>query len=187
MQSRNRMMRTLAEMIGFQVVWLASALGAAAGAALPGITAAAAFLALQIATARPVRPMLAVVGAAAALGLAVESLLAAAGLVSYAAPWPLQGVAPAWIVGLWAAFGSTTPAMARLFGNVGWPALAAVGAALAPLSYLAGAGLGALSLPRGAAAAAIAVGVAWAIALPLLVRLDSACREAAVNPAAPDR
>ena len=43
--------KLLLELVGFQLVWWISAFGAASGAGAPGIAAAAAFVALQTASA----------------------------------------------------------------------------------------------------------------------------------------
>jgi len=177
--SRPRMTWPIAaQLAGFQLVWLACALGAASGRSAPGIAAAAAFLAVRLALdrraldRRALDRRLGATGlaalAGAALGFVAESVLVSIGLVRYAAPWPSAQLAPAWIVALWLAFGATLPIKARLLH--GRPLAAALlGALLAPLSYAAGARLAALetAAPHWPAYAAIAL--LWALALPLLI------------------
>jgi hypothetical protein len=108
-----------------------------------------------------------------ALGLLVDSLLLATGWLSYPAglwlsgPWQFN-LAPYWIVALWALFATT------LNVSMGWlrgrPLLAVLmGAVGGPLSYLAGEELGGIELTEPVAALS-ALAVAWAVAMPLLMK-----------------
>ncbi|MCG8433892.1 MAG: DUF2878 domain-containing protein, partial [Gammaproteobacteria bacterium] len=83
---------------------------------------------------------------------------------------PHAGVAPLWILMLWAGFSLT------LNHSLAWLQkhyfLAALFAAIAsPLSYLAGEKLGAVTFTADIAVTATAVSVAWAAALPALLFL----------------
>lgn len=157
-----------------QATWWTAVLCAARGrtalAALAGAAAVAAHL-----LARPgerVRLGRALV-AAAAYGFATDTLLAASGLVAFAGAGP---VSPAWMVGLWAAFGAGLTA--SLAGVSRWPvpALLAAAAAAGPLAYRAGSALGAISFGDRPGAAALAIALQWALGVPLLA---SASRAAA--------
>ena len=109
------------------------------------------------------------VGAAMLLGLVVDSVLLATGWLSYPNGQWIPGLAPYWIVAMWGLFATTlNVSMAWLRGR---PVLAVLmGAVGGPLSYLAGEKLGAIELvPPLPALAALAL--AWALAMPLLMRL----------------
>jgi len=162
----NRTWRMAANAAGFQLGWFACVLGAAHRMPLLGTAIAAGLIAIHLATALRPRRDLALVGLACVLGLAWDSSLAAAGLVRYApGPW-LPGLAPHWIVALWALFAAT------LDHSLGWlqrrPGLGALlGGIFGPLSFVAGVRLGAASLPSPTAAL-VAIGVGWALWVPLL-------------------
>jgi len=147
----------------WMAVWCASR-GETSLAALAGAATVAVHL-----VARPgERALIGRAAAAAALyGLATDTLLSASGLIRFAG----AGLAgPAWMAGLWAAFGVALTASLR--GALRWPASAlAAGAAVAgPLAYRAGAALGALSLGERPGVAAAAIAAQWAIGIPLLAR-----------------
>lgn len=160
--------RLLIDVVGFQLVWLACALGAARGTSLPGIAASVAFIALHLVGSERTTSMLRMIVAAGLSGLLAESLLVATGLVRHAAPWPSELIAPAWIVALWMAFGATVGTLRRMLGRRPLPAAAALAALLGPVSYIAGAGFGALTLAEPTSASLIGIAVIWAAALPFL-------------------
>ncbi|MFM9938293.1 MAG: DUF2878 domain-containing protein [Hyphomicrobiaceae bacterium] len=169
--------RGIAEFAAFQVVWIACALGAAAGSNAIGVAAAGALIGVHLCARYQVSPAAAkgvalTVLACGIIGLAAESLLAAAGLVRYAAPWPSPHVAPPWVVALWLAFGTTLAATASLLG--GRLAIAAVvlGAVFGPLSYLAGAKLGAVTIVAPQWQGYGAIAIIWAVAYPLLLQVS---------------
>jgi hypothetical protein len=158
----------------FQVVWLACAMGAARGLSWPGIIAAAVLVAFHVASAARRWSAVGIVIAAGALGLAAESLLVVSGLVRYAAPWPIETLAPAWIVALWLAFGTALETTRRVMGSNPIAASSLLGLTLGPLSYVAGERLGALGFPEPAWPSLLAIAVVWGIACPALVAIDGA-------------
>lgn len=95
----------------------------------------------------------------------------AAGIAAgHAADAAGHGLSPAWMVALWVNFACTLHASLRWL--LGRPLLAALlGALGGPLSYAAGARLGALSLGGDATGSLVAVAIEWAVALPLLTLL----------------
>lgn len=159
----------LLNIVLFQLGWFACVLGAANGYAREGAIAAALIVALHIArAARPGREA-ALAAVAALLGFVFESVLVQADWVRFEAGVLLEGAAPYWMVALWALFATTLneslrmlqtrPYLAALFGAVG-----------GPLSYYAGARIGALDFVQPAAMlAALAAG--WAVATPALLSL----------------
>jgi len=157
-------------LLGYQGVWLASAFGAAAGSAGPGVAAAALLLGLTLRRAPAPGALLALAGACAALGLLAESALAASGLISYRAAFHAS-LAPAWIITLWAAFAVTLSPFRHLLGAFALAKAAVIGAVLGPLAYVAGARLGALTLAEPGWRPLAALAVVWAVSLPALMAL----------------
>ncbi|MDX2202646.1 MAG: DUF2878 family protein [Hyphomicrobiaceae bacterium] len=167
------------KLVLFQGVWAACALGAAQGRAGIGLAAALGLVLLHVAIApRPGRT-LATVAAAAVLGFAAETAMVSAGAIKYATAWPDDHAAPAWVIGLWAAFATTSDSARRLLGAHALGKAALLGLVLAPASYLAGARLGALTLPVPAWSGLVVVAAVWAIAYPLLLALEPRERTAA--------
>lgn len=113
-----------------------------------------------------------VMAVSALAGFALESGLAASGLINYGAAWPSAFLAPGWLVGLWVAFGATLPATARLVG--GWPLAgqALLGGIGGPLAYFGGARLGALTFAEPSWMGLAVLAVAWAALLPALLALQ---------------
>lgn len=161
--------RDLLTVVGFQVVWLACALGAAADLPMLGVAAASLLLVWHLAASPRVAPEVALVLLAGAGGVVGESLLVASGAVAYASPTPRLALAPLWIVALWLAFATTIAPTERMLGR--WPlAKAAVfGALLGPLAYVAGARLGALTLPQSGLSGYLPIALVWGIAMPALM------------------
>ena len=161
--------RQIAEWLGFQLVWLACALGAAQGRNAPGMIAAALFIGAVLAIKeRPWSECLAIL-ASGAVGLVAESVLVSIGLVRFAAPWPNPQLAPGWIVALWFAFGATLSTVASLLGHHLVVKASLIGLVAGPLAYWAGARLGALEITGSAPLTYLAIALIWAIALPSLL------------------
>jgi hypothetical protein len=152
----------------FQVVWFACILGAAHGYAWLGIAATAAVVAFHAARAAHPAAELKLIGLAVAMGVVLDSVPPALGLVEYPGN-AIAPFAPAWILALWANFAMT------LNVSLSWLKrrllLAAVlGAIAGPLSYYGGVKLGALLFSRPEWALA-AIALEWAVAMPLLALL----------------
>lgn len=177
---------SLARFALFQLVWAVAVLAAARGLAWPGAAACAAFAALHLACAPAPRAELRLLGLAVLLGALCETAFQALGVLRYAAPWPLDGLAsfaaPAWILGLWAALASLlTTLLAWMRGRIA--VAAALGAVGGCLSLRSGAALGALEL--GPPALWIpAVALEWAVLTPLLVQAGTRVPSAASPPTA---
>lgn len=176
--------RTILELAAFQAVWLACALGAAHGRSAPGIVAAGIYVGAQLACSGSRPMMIATTLASGAAGLVLETLLGRGELLAYSAHWPDGRMAPAWIVALWLAFGSTIPTTARLLGSRPFTMAAILGALSGPLAYAAGAKLGALQLVAPAWIGIAALACSWGVLLPVLVsiaRIERAKAQAGVR------
>jgi hypothetical protein len=159
-------MRKIVNFIFFQAAWFAAVLGAANNMPWLGVVAVPLALALHLALSPDWRPELLIAVIAAATGFAFDSVLVGAGAFS-----PVPYVFPAafsslWMVMLWVNLATT------LNVSMGWLrgryALAAVfGGIGGPMAYYSGAKLGAMTrLPDPGGL--LDIGIAWAIALPLL-------------------
>ncbi len=162
-------MRLVVDIIGFQVTWWACALGAASGHWEPGVAVAGAVLIGQIWASGTRLATLAAVFTAAVVGVVAETAIVASGLIDFAAARPALGLAPLWLISLWMVFATCAGATARMLGERQMLLGAALGALLAPPTYWAGAGLGALKLAEPAWLPLVTVAVVWAIATPMIL------------------
>jgi Protein of unknown function (DUF2878) len=107
------------------------------------------------------------------VGLIAESSLVAADLVRYSASWPMDAVAPAWIVALWLAFGTTLESTRRLLGTHPFVKSTLLGLLFGPLTYLAGERLGALAFTQPQWQGHLAVAALWGLAYPGLMKVGN--------------
>jgi hypothetical protein len=112
------------------------------------------------------------------LGLVFETLLVQSGWVRFDSGMLVAGVAPYWMVALWAIFATTLNVSLRVLrSRLGLAA--ALGAVGGPAAYYGGAQLGALELAT-AGAALMTIAAGWAVFVPALLgaarRLDGYTR-----------
>ena len=174
-------MRLLGNFLLFQFAWFASVLGAANDLPLAGPCAVAVVVAIHLRLAERPAAELLLVAACGTFGAVFDSLLVTSGWVAYASGTFAPGIAPYWIIAMWMSFATT------LNVSLGWmhgrPVLAALSGLVAgPLTYLAGARLGGIELVDERMAIA-ALGLGWAIVLPLLFRLSRRLDGTAAAPA----
>lgn len=164
-------MGRFANFAAFQATWFAAVIGAGRGHAGWGVAAVALFAALQLRMQRTRRADLRLLAVAGMAGFALDSALVATGLLRYAAPWPLAGLAPAWIVALWMGLALTLNHSLRWLRSRPWLA-GALGALAAPLSYLGAArGWQAVAFAPPVAGTLAIVAACWAVMLWALVSL----------------
>ena len=162
-------LRLLASIAIFEAGWFACVIGAARGALVWGILAAAAATAWQLGISRRRGADLLLMAAALGVGLVWDTALGRAHLVVYASHLPLATVAPCWILALWVQFGGVLREPLRWLH--GRPALAAVfGGAGGAASYAGAARLGACTFPD-TRHALVVLAVGWAVIFPLLAEL----------------
>jgi len=163
-------MNTWANVAGYQLMWLAAIWGAGRGMWWPGPLAAAPFVAWVL--ARPgALTDLKLMAFVLPLGCLMDSILAASGLLHYAAPVPTTHLAPVWIAAIWCGFALTLRHTFRFL--MGRPWLAAVfGAIGAPLAYLGAArGWQAVAFGHGAWPAIALLAALWMLAMPLMLHI----------------
>lgn len=143
--------RKAVNFIVYQVAWFIGVIAAAHDRAALGSTVVAAAVAFHLWHAPRRGPEIRLVAVALLAGLAWESLLVSLGLFRYGSGNFIAGLAPYWILALWAQFATTLNlSLAWLKGR----ALLAVafGALGGPLAFWAGVRLGAVEAPNLAAA-----------------------------------
>ena len=162
-------MNILVNALAFQMGWLACVLGGANQLPWAGTLVAAFIIAWHLSQAKRPGREFALLAVAGVLGAVWDSLLVAAGLLSYPSGTLLAGTAPYWIVAMWVLFASTLNVSLRwLRGR--WTLAALLGALGGPLAYYAGAGLDGVEVTvPWLAFGALAAG--WAVLMPLLIAL----------------
>ena len=158
----------LLNLLTFQAGWFACVLGAAHGRPLFGVLTVAAIAVIWLIAAPRPLALAQLLALTALVGFCWDSWLSVFGLVSYP-PGPLTPFAPLWIVAMWLLL-ATTLHLSMRWLQERWLWAAALGAVAAPLSYLAGARLGALNLLQ-VQPALLAQSLGWALLLPALLRL----------------
>lgn len=162
-------MRALVDFVALQAVWFACVLGAARGAPLLGPLVALGWCAWHVLRSRSRARELRLLAAVTLLGTLCDSLLALSGRVHYRDE--LAGLlAPPWISALWAAFATSFETSFAWAGR-DLRLAALLGLVCAPFSYWAGERLGALEFGEPRALSLAALGLAWAVALPLALAL----------------
>jgi len=161
--------RKLLNFGSFQLAWFACVLAAAEGRALLATLAVAAAVAAHLWLAPRRAPEAMLVLVVTSIGLFWDSLVVSLGLVRYSSGNFADGVAPVWIIAMWALFATT------LNLSLGWmkgrPWLAAVaGAVGGPLAFFSAYRLGSVELVEPVLAL-VAQGLGWSAIMPLLVAL----------------
>lgn len=163
-------MKVWANVIAYELIWLATVWGAGRGDWWLAPLALLPFALWSLSRADGALDAWLML-AGVLTGMVVESGLALSGLVIYASPVPFTHAAPLWILCIWAAFALTLRHSFRFLHPRFLLALV-LGGVGAPLAYLgASRGWHALTFPHGAMPAMAALGVAWGIALPALLKL----------------
>ncbi len=166
-----RRRRLLMNFVLFEAAWFACVIGASHDglAVMAGTGAALLAVALHVALSEQPIAELELAMAAALIGLAWETLLIQIGVVAVPHGELFAGVAPPWIVAMWALFATTLNySLGWLRGR--WTLAAALGAIAGPLSYWAGVRMGALQF-IDPVKAVIALAIGWGVATPLLLGL----------------
>lgn len=157
----------LVNAVAFKAAWLSALFGGAWD--MPELVSAAVLGAIGIhlwRASEPGREFVLVI-MTGLIGLAWDSVMVAAGWLSYPSGMIIPGLAPYWIVAIWMLFATTLNVSFRwLHGRFGLAAL--MGAIFGPLSYIAGARAGAVELVNPSAAL-ISLAGSWALMMPGLL------------------
>ena len=149
--------------------WTAVVVSAAAGAPAIGAIAVAIAVGIHLWSNGNPDNEIRLLFVAAAMGFAWESVLVLAGLLEYSSGNWVFGLAPYWVVAMWVLFATTLNVGMRWLRRS--TAIAAVAGAIGgPLAFFAGSSIGAVELVSPAIAL-IAIGIGWAVMLPLLVKV----------------
>ena len=160
----------LVNVVVFQIAWLLSVIGGAQQMPWLGPLAALFAFALHLFAARKPFEEVLLVLSCGLIGASFDSILVAAGWVTYKSGLFSDYFAPYWIITMWMLFAMTLNVSMRWLR--GKPKLAALlGFYGGPASYIAGQALGGIVLTNQIAAlTALAVG--WAVMMPMLMRLS---------------
>ena len=156
----------------FKAVWAASLAGVVFGYEWAGLVLLTFFVAWHARTAPTARADFLLAIIAMSIGLLLDTWYIRAGLIVYEGSTLSQSFAPLWILGLWVNFALT------MNGCLGWlqqrRVLAGLLAAVCgPASYYGGIALGTARVTGDPVILFGAIGLAWALALPLLLTLSS--------------
>jgi len=174
-----------ANAIGYQLVWLASIIGAIHGSRYAGPLAAALFACMVLAFGGQRSADLRLIPLVVAIGLLVDSAWIALGWLDYSAPWPSSDFAPAWILGIWLAF-SLTLNHSLSFLKRRYALASLLGAMGGPLAYwLAADGFGAVRFDAPVVTVLIGLGIAWGLMIPMLMRIAGDTRVRETHAASP--
>lgn len=168
-------------LIGYQLVWFATVIGAGHGLSWPGLAGLGLYAAWHLTRSLERQADIVLMATGVMLGLLLDGGLLHFGLAQYSPDWPLATMAPAWILTLWAAFAltftqslrylQTRPLAAALLGAIGGP--------LAYLGAARGWHVATFAEPIWLALLWLAIG--WGLAMPLLALLARRCSQAAMQ------
>lgn len=162
-------MNIVLNIVAFKIGWIASILGAANEMPLLGPAVILIAVTLHLRRVNDPSRELLLIAFTGAIGASWDSVMVAAGWLTYPAGTLVSGFAPYWILTMWMLFATTLNMTFRwlqsktLFAGV-------LGAVFGPLSYYAGAKAGAVVI-NDIIATMIVLAVAWAILLPMLLYL----------------
>jgi len=157
----------------FQASWPACVVGAAHGLLWPGLLVVGAFALWQLAPARRHPLDLRCITHFFMLGLVLDSLWPAIGLVEYATSWPHPAVAPVWLLLLWISLALAVNHSLSIFKRR-WDLFMLLAAVGSPLSYSAGAAFGAVEWTGPTVWVVLCLGPVWALLVGLGFRTAGA-------------
>jgi hypothetical protein len=148
----------------YQVGWFACVLGAASQRPYTGLVIAAILIAAHLVLSEDRAIEFRLVALATAAGAVVEVLHIAAGIYRFTSGTLIDGLPPPWLLAMWAQFATTFRCSLR--GVIARPVPAVLfGAAGGPIAFLAGEGLGAVTLQPPLGHVLLRLSLSWAIAL----------------------
>lgn len=175
-------LRLVINAVGFQIGWLAAVIGGG----LIAVAALAVILLMHFGFvarcanhgAQPTRTPpgtttmwsreLPLIITLTVVGVVIDGVMAASGLITFRSDGWIDVVpaVPLWLVCLWVMFATTIYHCLDWMSGRTWLATA-LGAVAGPLSYWAGANLGAATLPESVTATLLAYAAIWAVLFPM--------------------
>lgn len=150
-----------------QALWLAAVGGAAHGHPWLGPLALLVFALVQLSPRFRARGDALLMGLALPVGFAVDTVMAATGLLRYASPFPYEALAPVWILSLWMGFALTFNHSLAYVMRRWWLAVG-LGALVGPFSYwLASRTWAAVQFTDSLPVVLITLGALWGVAMGL--------------------
>ena len=163
-------------MAWMQILWFAAIIGAASGLTWPALAILVVFAGWQLQPMRRQVSDIPLLPVAVLLGMMLDSSWIRLGWIEFSNPGPVSGVAPLWILALWA--GLTLTLNHSLHWLQNRLLLAGCMAGLvSPLSYLGAQRLGALTIISDSWDWLFGLAFSWALALPFLLWLAGHLRE----------
>lgn len=156
--------------VAFQIGWFSSVIGGAQQMPWLGPVVILGALAIHFRAAKRPVEELALVLSCAAIGALFDSFLVSLGWVQYSSGMLFEMAAPYWIIAMWMLFATTLNVSMRWLRQKEWLA-AFFGLIGGPTTYFAGQKLGGIVLVDQTAAL-IALGIGWAVMMPILLRLS---------------
>lgn len=160
-------MRLFLNILGFQTAWWACIAGVGRGFEIPALLYGLVLAGLHLRFAHQPGQEAKLALLALVVGMAVDTLLQMASVIGFYG-WALGPLSPFWLWLLWALFAMTlNTSLAFLQNHTLWLS-AAAGLVFGPLTYYAGAQLGAASFDNTPVHLG-ALAITWGFALPVLV------------------
>ena len=160
-------MHMIVNALGFQAGWWACVLGVVHGYEAVGLAFCSLLVVAHLVWVGPARTEMQMALVALLLGIAIDTLLQSFAVIHFEGrAW--GALSPFWLWMLWVLFALTLNSSLAFLKRLPLRASAAAGLVFGPLSYLAGAALGAASLHRSVFELSI-LAMAWMLALPVLV------------------
>lgn len=154
----------------YQAGWFACVLGAAWGHTVLGTVLGALPVLAHLGLARRRRDALVLVLWSTAVGVVVDTLQIAIGMLRFDVGSVVPWLPPPWLILIWAQFAMTFHFGLRwLQGRPGWAAL--FGALGGPLAFLAGRRLGVVSFHPEVWPSLVSLAITWSLAMPAALRL----------------
>ncbi|CAN5343280.1 DUF2878 domain-containing protein [soil metagenome] len=154
----------------FQIAWFAAIIAAAHDCPGWGTASVIVVIAWHLAvSARPAQEAILVV-LVSLLGLVIETLTNSRGYIAFASGQPIAWLPPYWLIALWGNLAIALNVTMRWLKGRAWLS-AALGAIVGPLSFLSGVRLGGGTFVE-MVPALIMMGIAWAVAMPIVMWLS---------------
>ena len=163
-------MNILINVAAFKIAWLATIFGSANGLPMLGPMAVLIAVIIHLWRADIAVQELRLLIVVGLIGLFWDSVMLSTGLLVYPNGIFISGVAPYWMFSLWVLFATTLNVSLRwLRSRLGLAAL--MGAVFGPMSYMAGASVGAVKINDPTTVYAI-LSLSWLFLLPLVAHLS---------------